>query len=214
MSADSNTVRILRVFVSSPDDVRAERDVLDEVIASINRTDGAAGEFRLETFRWEADVTPQIGPKPQAVIDQQLPPCEIYVGVMSARFGTPSGRYGSGTEREFKDALRRWRETGRPWLLFYFDASPTVPPTLDAIDQWRAVVEFRGKLQEHGITGTYHGLDGNGGFRQQAGDHLRQVARRLLAEPKPEPPPPDVKDYLRDLAAKTSFIETRSLSGT
>ncbi len=211
MSANSNTVRILRVFVSSPDDVRAERDVLTDVIASINRTDGEAGGFRLETFRWEDDVTPQIGPKPQAVIDDQLPPCEIYVGIMSARFGTPAGRYGSGTEKEFKDALRRWRESGRPWLLFYFNAAPALPTTLEAIDQYRAVVEFRGKLQERGITGTYRDIEGKDGFRQQAAEHLRSVARRLLAEPEPEPPPPDVKDYLRDLAAKTSFIEIRGV---
>ena len=39
---------------------------------------------------------------------------------MASRFGNPTGRYGSGTEKEFKDALRQWGANGRPWILFYF----------------------------------------------------------------------------------------------
>jgi formylglycine-generating enzyme required for sulfatase activity len=57
-------VRLIRVFVSSPGDVAREREVVDEVVAAINRTDGDAGGFRLETIRWEANMTPQIGPRP------------------------------------------------------------------------------------------------------------------------------------------------------
>jgi len=46
--------------------------VLNEVIASINRTDGAAGGSA-GTVPREDDVSRQIGPKPQWVIEQQLP---------------------------------------------------------------------------------------------------------------------------------------------
>ena len=47
MSSASETVRIIRVFVSSPGDVPDERKVLDEVVESINRTDGSASGVRL-----------------------------------------------------------------------------------------------------------------------------------------------------------------------
>ncbi|TVS12283.1 MAG: DUF4062 domain-containing protein [Planctomycetaceae bacterium] len=124
MNAAATMVRLIRVFVSSPGDVQAERDVVDEVVAAINRTDGDAGGFRLETFRWEANVTPQIGPRPQKVVDQQTPEYDVYLGMMSTRFGTPTGRYGSGTEKEFKDALKQWKSAGQPWITFYFDDAP------------------------------------------------------------------------------------------
>ena len=62
MPVTPESVRLVRVFVSSPGDVAEERAVLDEVMAAINRTDGQAGGFRLELFRWEEDVAPQIGP--------------------------------------------------------------------------------------------------------------------------------------------------------
>ena len=95
----NETVRLIRVFVSSPGDVAEERNVLTEVVDSINQTDGQGRQVRLELFRWEDNVTTKIGPKPQKVVDSQTPAYDIYVGIMSTRFGTPAGRYGSGTER-------------------------------------------------------------------------------------------------------------------
>jgi hypothetical protein len=86
MSERVDKVRMIRVFVSSPGDVAQERAVIDELVASINRTDGQVAGFRLELFRWEDDVTPQIGPNPQQVVDLQTPVYDIYVGIMSARF--------------------------------------------------------------------------------------------------------------------------------
>jgi len=52
MSKAPQTARILRVFVSSPGDVTEERGAMDDVVASINRTDGHHG-FRLELFKWK-----------------------------------------------------------------------------------------------------------------------------------------------------------------
>ena len=88
MSSAAETVRIIRVFVSSPGDVKRERAVMDDVVASINRIDGQARGFRLELFLWEDNVTPRIGPRPQQVVDQQTPAFDIYLGIMSTRFGT------------------------------------------------------------------------------------------------------------------------------
>jgi len=46
-------IRLIRVFISSPNDVSAEREVLDEVVASINRAEGQAHGVRLELFKGE-----------------------------------------------------------------------------------------------------------------------------------------------------------------
>ncbi len=161
MSTPSETVRIIRVFVSSPRDVSEERAVLDELVDSINRTDGRAGGFRLELFCWEDDVTPQIGPKPQQVVDQQTPVYDIYVGIMSTRFGTPAGRYGSGTEKEFKDALKTWKKAGAPWITFYFDDAPSLSSDPADVEQYLAVCQFRVGLQKQGLYTTYKGVRGS-----------------------------------------------------
>jgi hypothetical protein len=46
---------------------------------------------------------------------------------MMHRFGTPTGEYGSGTEKEFKAALKRWGKLGKPWILFYFAEEDVEP---------------------------------------------------------------------------------------
>ncbi len=177
MTAAFETVRIVRVFVSSPGDVAEERAVMDEIVDPINRTDGRASGFRLELFRWEDDVTPQIGPKPQQVVDAQTPVYEIYVGILKHRFGTPAGRFGSGTEKEFRDALKRWGETGSPWILFYFCDDPVNPRQLD-LQQYGRVNDFRNELEKkhRGIYATYVGVRGSkDSFYEKASLHLREI---------------------------------------
>ncbi|MEN8259437.1 MAG: hypothetical protein ABFS02_02425 [Pseudomonadota bacterium] len=57
-------VKLVKIFVSSPGDVSDERDVLDEAVVRVNRTAGLERGVRFETWRWEKDMVPQIGPLP------------------------------------------------------------------------------------------------------------------------------------------------------
>ncbi|MCY2992680.1 MAG: hypothetical protein NTY19_33090 [Planctomycetota bacterium] len=212
MSATPETARILRIFVSSPGDVAAERAVLDEVVESINRTDGRACGIRLEVWKWEADAVPQIGPQPQAVIDAQTPAYHIYLGLMAHRFGTKTGRYGSGTEQEFRDALKRWGDTGVPWILFYFSKAKVDPDELD-LAQYAKVRKFREQIERQGLYATYETVRGSReGFFEKVSEHLRAVVRQLVPSPLPSPPEQtDPAAYLRDLLAQTSQIEIRGV---
>jgi hypothetical protein len=211
MSAPPETVRIIRVFVSSPSDVEKEREVLDAVIRSINGTDGQPHGFRLEVFKWEENVVPKIGPKPQKVVDEQTPVYDIYLGIMSARFGTPTGRFGSGTEKEFRDALRKWKKAKKPWITFYFNAKPELTAEPEDVLQYAEVCKFRKELEKKGIVATYEGVRGSSeGFYEQASEHLRKTVHLLApAGPgeKPPPPPADPDRYLRDLLDKTAYID-------
>ena len=107
---NSEQVRRIRVFVSSPSDVKKERESLDGVVDEINRTKGETNSFVLDLFRWERNVISQIDQTPQDVIDSQMPPCDVYLGILRTRFGTPTANYGSGTEQEFRAALDRFRQ--------------------------------------------------------------------------------------------------------
>ena len=95
----SETIKLVKIFVSSPADVTEERQVLEEVVDRVNRTAGKERAVRFELNRWEKDVVPQIGPKPQDVVDAQTPEYGIYLGILSARFGTQTEQCGSGTEK-------------------------------------------------------------------------------------------------------------------
>jgi hypothetical protein len=213
MNAAATTVRVIRVFVSSPGDVQAERDVLRELVDSINRTDGRSRGFRLELFRWEDDVIPQIGPNPQQVVDAQTPPYDIYLGILKHRFGTPTGRHGSGTEKEFRDALKRWKQGGWPWMLFYFCHDPIDPASFDA-DQYAKVDKFRKELEKkkQGLYAIYKGARGSGdSFYDKAGEHLRKIVAELLAAQAMPEPPPTEPATTRETADKIKILFLASL---
>jgi hypothetical protein len=135
-------VRRIRVFVSSPNDVKAERDLLNGVVDEINRTMGDTGSFVLQLFKWERNVIPQIDQTPQGVIDNQMPDCDVYLGILRTRFGTPTGNYGSGTEQEFRAALERFNNEGKPWISFYFYNGPVELRSREEREQYDKVCEF------------------------------------------------------------------------
>jgi SAM-dependent methyltransferase len=174
-------VELLKVFVSSPSDVAEERRILDEVVKRVNATDGEARSVRLEVLRWEENIASQIGPAPQEVIDAQLPDFDIYLGILGARFGTPTGIYGSGTEAEFEAALKRCRaENGRPWIMFFFRDGPVRIGNEEDCNQYRKIVQFRDRVEKCGITRKYTDVRGNEqGFFERVEHDLRLVIQKI-----------------------------------
>ena len=220
-------VRLVRVFVSSPGDAKAERAVLDEVVQSINETTGLDRKARLELFKWERNVVPQIGPPAQEVVDEQTPAYDIYLGIMAHRFGTPSGQYGSGTEAEFRDAFQRWSRVGAPWILFYFNKGSVDPDELD-LDQYAKVRAFREELKAQGLFETYQQVRGSAeAFFEKVGQHLRLILQRMPPQrheegrPVPGRPPraiaptvpPAYRVWLQDQCADLEFRGLRLKQG-
>jgi hypothetical protein len=183
MYAQDEVIRLIRIFVSSPGDVIKEREALDEAIDFINDGVGKQRGVRLEAWKWENQAVPQIGPPPQTVVDAQLPAYDIYLGIMASRFGTPTEGYGSGTEKEFRDALERWGEKGEPWILFYFHDNPPTSKKPKEVAQYLKVCEFREELETKGIIKGYTCVRGEKtGFYELGLRHLQQLVWQLTED--------------------------------
>ena len=139
------------VFVASPSDLEPERNRLEEAIEELNRSWSRSIGFRLELVRWETHGYPGIGQDPQDVLNQKLPDdYDIFIGLMWGRYGTKTGRAGSGTEEEFNRALERHRsDPGSVRIMFYFKDAPLAPSEIDP-DQLRRVNRFREELGSEG----------------------------------------------------------------
>jgi hypothetical protein len=137
--------RTIRIFISSPSDVRPERLQAERIVARLSREFGY--HFHLEAVLWEREPLvathhfqdPQNIPQPRST--------DIVVVILWSRLGTVlpvekfrgalSGRPVTGTEWEFEDALAGARENGVPHLLLYCKtASPTA-----ALDDRKALNE-------------------------------------------------------------------------
>ncbi len=143
---------ILSVFVASPSDVEDERNRLEEVIRDLNTAWARELGIRLELVRWETHAYPSFGADAQAVINQQIPDdYDLFIGVMWYRFGTPTGRAGSGTIEEFRRAKARFDRDSSIQLMIYFkDAPAPVAPTKLDHAQIAKVAEFRASLGDEG----------------------------------------------------------------
>lgn len=166
---------ILRVFVASPSDVAEERVVLEEIIRELNITWSRTLGIYLELVKWETHAFPGVGPDPQAIINEQLADdYDIFIGIMWTRFGTPTGRAGSGTAEEFYRARERYQESPNlVRIMFYFKNAPISPSDLDP-EQLTLLRSFQKDLGEKGtLYWTYTNRDE---FTQLVRMHLsRQV---------------------------------------
>lgn len=132
----------------------------------------------LDTIRWETHVTSSFGETAQSVISEQIKnDYEIYFGMLSTRFGSPTKNWRSGTEEEFQDALSRRKNSALPEIIFLF-GSPNVPA--DQIDgkQLALVQDFKREIGERGV--LYFTFDSETTFRRLTYSSILEAARRLL----------------------------------
>src|SRR5262245_5594641 len=107
---------ILQVFLASPGDLGEERKLAREIVDRVNHGLARRLEWRIELLGWE-DTLPGMA-RPQALINRDVETCDLFIGALHERWGTPTGDYSSGFEEEFELAAARRRATGAPemWL--------------------------------------------------------------------------------------------------
>ncbi len=184
-AADPTLLERLRVFVASPGDVAAELEHVKTVADELNRGIAAQAGFVLDVVRWETHARPDMGRAEQLILDQ-IGQCDLFIGIMWRRFGTPTGVAGSGTEEEFDHALRAWRRSGQPRMLCYFSRAPSEPPeTIDEATQLLKVTQFRSQVNGQGLAWRYSSA---AEFKDLLREHLQQI---LLQEFDGRRPPLD-----------------------
>ena len=161
---------ILKVFVSSPSDVKGERLAIVEIIEEINQEWSNFLGIRLEPILWETNCRPAAGEDPQQVINHQIPTdYDIYLGVLWKRFGTATPRYESGTEEEFENAYKKTSTSEKVSIMVYFKNEPILPSEIDT-NQLNKLNEFKKKLGPKGV--LYWEFGSHGEFRQLVRLHL------------------------------------------
>ncbi len=131
-------------FVASPGDLPAEREALRRAAQSVNDTVGRRFGLSLVVEGWE-QVQPALG-RPQSVINPRVDDCDVFVGLLNRRWGTPTGEYSSGFEEEFERALRRADGPGPSVALFF--KRLTVDDTSDPGPQMQQVLGFQQRVRD------------------------------------------------------------------
>ncbi len=198
-------IKIYKAFIASPSDTSRERILCDKIFDEINSGLGEIYKFRIESLRWEKDVRPTIKDKDgQSIIFDQIgDKFEIFIGIMNKKFGSPTPRAGSGTEEEFNEAFKRFKEKQDLELIFYFNEEP--PQSMSEINasELLKIEEFRKKLQPKGIYGYYNGVSD---FEEKLRKH---ISRYFIEEYKKESTTPQNAQKLINKEALRKVFKKR-----
>jgi HEAT repeat protein len=136
--------RILTAFIGSPSDLGPERSAARSLIDEINRVIRDLG-WQIDLLGWE-DTLPGAS-RPQELINDDIRRCDLFIGLLWHRWGSPTGRYSSGFEEEYELAreLASEAEQIEIWL-FLKDIDPD--RLADPGEQLDQVLAFRRRVEE------------------------------------------------------------------
>lgn len=143
-----SNVNELLVFVASPGDLAEERAELRDIERRVNSLFGTAGQ-RVRVTGWE-ETPPGYG-RPQGQINPMVDDCDVFVGLLRRRWGSPTGVSDSGFAEEFERALERRKQSDVvPEIAMYF-ADISQDELDDAGPELNRVLEFRRRLETERI---------------------------------------------------------------
>lgn len=138
------------LLISCPGDVQTEIDLIKESVEEFNEKFSDTLGLMVQVRHWKGSSFSQSGNKPQELLNNQfVNDCDAAVAVLWTRFGTPTDKYGSGTEEEIEIML----ESGKQ-VFMYFSEKAISPSGLD-YEQYEKVKAFRNKYKDRGIYFTY-----------------------------------------------------------
>lgn len=176
------TQNIITVFISSPSDVPSERAIVEEVMQDVNNLKGNSLGYSFKAITWEQDVLPTLGATPQEIIDENVGDnYDVFLGLMSTKFGTPTKEAGSGTEHEFNRAYER--KVNNPAdieVMFYFQEPGHSGKKID-FKELEKIENFKSSITDKGLYVPYTTIEE---FKTSITNHLAKLMDKIVAKHK------------------------------
>lgn len=142
----SSTRKIIRAFLASPGDLQDERKAIRGAVEEFNDTWANVLGYQIELVGWEETVAGY--GRPQHLINQDLDRCDLFLGMIWKKWGTPpdsEGHFSSGFEEEFTRSVARRDKDGSPEISLFFKQIPD-EFMADPGDDLKKVLEFQEKI--------------------------------------------------------------------
>ena len=138
------------LLISCPGDVTNEITLINKAVEEFNSLYSDVLGIVIQTRHWSKDSYPQSGGRPQTLLNEQfVKSCDAAVAVFWTRFGTPTDKYGSGTEEEIEIML-----AGGKQVFLYFSDKPVTPSQYKP-EEYARVKAFQEKHKADILYGTY-----------------------------------------------------------
>lgn len=194
-------VRVLRILIASPSDVKEERDAADEIIKDWNGINSETTGIMLQSRRWETDVTPDLSSDGQSIVNVQIvDSCDALIGIFWNKLGSRTKRAPSGTAEE----IERCREAGKRCMIYFSDKE--ISPSMLDIEQRNALLAYKKEIQDMGLYASFKSVEE---FREQLRKALPSLVQQYIAEQKRE----QNAERLAEVAVEAAESSSSSNSG-
>jgi len=165
----TNTARIIRVFISSPDDVVEERNIVREQIYAWNSTFSIENEIVLLPVGWDKELRMGYGLAPQEKVNKELlPHCELLIAIFGEKVGSRTKNYSSGTIEEI--ALHT--EHGKEALIFFKELDTN---GIDNNEEYEKLQTYKDSIKDKCIYNEFSSIeDFKNKFRDQLNLHMQE----------------------------------------
>nr|VFJ88168.1 MAG: protein of unknown function (DUF4062) [Candidatus Kentron sp. LFY] len=198
-----STRKIIRAFLASPGDLREERQAIRGVVDEFNESWANELGYQVELIGWE-DTVSRFG-RPQHLINQELDQCDLFLGMIWKRWGTPpnhDGEFSSGFEEEFERSMVRREKTGSPEISLFFKQILD-DLMADRGDDLKKVLRFRKKIIDDKKI-LFQDFSTVRGMETLARKSVTDYVKRVRAEDEPSEP-----DELRSKRTPSDSGESR-----
>jgi hypothetical protein len=144
------TTTTISIFLASPNDVSAERELVVRAVNEWNTIRGRSKSIYFEILRWESSVPAGFGNDGQDFINSTISDqYDVFIALFWTRVGSATPRAISGSVEEYDRALQRY-ETGEDiQIAFYFKDYPIEIKSID-LDQISSLRDLKKRLEKDG----------------------------------------------------------------
>ncbi len=161
------TSNVYTVMIASPGDVKDERYLARDVIMEWNSSHSESRKIVLLPLMWEFDTYPQMGDRPQALINKQMVErADVVIAVFGSRLGSDTGVARSGTVEEINLQFTKQRP-----VMLYFSNGSIDRDKFDA-QQFAALQKYKSELRSASL---YTEFDSSLDFRTKLANHLAKL---------------------------------------
>ena len=162
---------VYHVLIASPTDVNRERHIIREAIYEWNAVQSKQLGVVILPVMWEVDVYPDIGARPQEIINKQIiDESDILIGLFWSKIGTQTDNSLSGTVEEIESFIKN----KKPAMIYFSDRN--LPNNVD-IGQLTALRGFKEFCKSQGVIGTYKNEEE---LKENFIRHITQLILKLL----------------------------------
>lgn len=139
------------LLISCPGDIADEINLINNAVDKFNQQFSDVLNISIRPRHWSKSSYAQSGGKPQDILNNQfVNDCDAAVAIFWTRFGTPTDRYGSGTEEEIENMLSSNKQ-----VFMYFCTKPVDLSKVD-YDEFKKVQEFKERYKKRGLYSVYN----------------------------------------------------------